>query len=336
VIKRSRYITWDMDTNSQIKRGRIALLFVILAFGCKLVSADEQLAPADITVIPLASATPTIAPSFTPAQSPSPTPEPDIVFAVIGDYGTGVQKEEQLADLVKSWQPDFIITTGDNNYPLGSEKTIDANIGQFYHEFIYPYEGSYGKGADQNRFFPTLGNHDWETTNANPYLDYFTLPGNERYYDFIWGLVHFFALDSDHREPDGVEIDSYQAEWLRERMAASSEPWKIVYMHHPPLVSAIRGSADWMRWPYDEWGATAVLAGHEHLYERLLRKGVVYFVNGLGGDTIFRFDTKFREGSIVHYNAEHGAMRVVATSHKITFQFVTLAGEVIDTYEIER
>jgi tartrate-resistant acid phosphatase type 5 len=325
-----------MDTSSHIKRGRIALLFVILAFGCKLVSAEEQLAPTDITAIPLASATPTIAPSFTPAQSPSPTPEPNIVFAVIGDYGTGDQKEEQLADLVKSWQPDFIITTGDNNYPLGSEKTIDANIGQFYHEFIYPYEGSYGKGADQNRFFPTLGNHDWETTNANPYLDYFTLPGNERYYDFIWGPVHFFALDSDPREPDGVEVDSSQADWLRERMAASSEPWKIVYMHHPPLVSAIRGSAEWMRWPYDEWGATAVLAGHEHLYERLLRNEVVYFVNGLGGDTIFRFDTKFREGSIVHYNAEHGAMRVVASPYKITFLFITQAGEIIDTYEIER
>ena len=24
-----------------------------------------------------------------------------------------------------------------------------------------------------------------------PYLDYFTLPGNERYYDFTWGPVHF-------------------------------------------------------------------------------------------------------------------------------------------------
>ena len=83
-------------------------------------------------------------------------------------------------------------------------------------------------------------------------------------------------------------------------------------------------------------GATAVLAGHEHVYERLVRNGVVYFVNGLGGDKIFKFDTKFREGSQVRYNADYGAMRVVATKNKITFQYIVRTGEVIDTYEIER
>jgi len=311
-------------------------LFVVLALGCNLVSAEVQPAPIDITVIPLASSTPTIVSSVTPTQSPSPTPEPVIVFAVIGDYGTGDQTEGEIADLVKSWRPDFIITTGDNNYAWGSAKTIDANIGQFFHEFIYPYEGNYGDGADQNRFFPTLGNHDWEETDARPYLDYFTLPGNERYYDFTWGPVHFFALNSNRREPDGAEIGSYQADWLQERMVSSTEPWKIVYMHHPPLVSALRGSAGWMRWPFDEWGASAVLAGHEHFYERLVRKGVVYFVNGLGGDTIFPFDTKFREGSAVRYNQDYGAMRVEATSHHIKFQFFTRDRKLIDTYEIER
>jgi hypothetical protein len=41
-------------------------------------------------------------------------------------------------------------------------------------------------------------------------------------------------------------------------------------------------------------------------------------------------------GSQVRFNADHGAMRVEATKHKITFQFITRTGEVIDTYEIER
>jgi hypothetical protein len=40
--------------------------------------------------------------------------------------------------LVLSWQPEFILTLGDNNYPVGSPETIDANIGQFYHAYIYP------------------------------------------------------------------------------------------------------------------------------------------------------------------------------------------------------
>jgi len=320
-----------MRSCSKINLRTALLLFVVLACGCSRVSAGVQATPVDITSTPAASVA-----SLTPPSSPESTPEPSVVFAVIGDYGMDNQAERDVAIRVKGWRPDFIITTGDNNYPSGSEETIDANIGRFFHEFISPYKGNYGDGADKNRFFPTLGNHDWKTPDVKPYLDYFTLPGNERYYDFTWGPVHFFALDSDPREPDGAEVDSQQADWLRERMAASTKPWKIVYMHEPPQSSTVRGSATWMRWPFDEWGATAVLAGHEHVYERLMRKGVAYFVNGLGGDTIYEFDTKFRGGSIVRYNRDFGAMRVVANSHKITFQFITRHGKVIDTYEIQR
>src|SRR3990172_1293347 len=68
-------------------------------------------------------------------------------FAVIGDYGSAGKAELDVANQVKSWNPDFIVTTGDNNYDSGSASTIDANIGQYYHDFIFPYTGSYGAGA---------------------------------------------------------------------------------------------------------------------------------------------------------------------------------------------
>src|ERR1043165_8430148 len=57
---------------------------------------------------------------------------PSTRFAVIGDYGSGSQNEADVANLVKSWSPQFILTTGDNNYPHGEATTIDPNIGQFY------------------------------------------------------------------------------------------------------------------------------------------------------------------------------------------------------------
>ena len=95
--------------------------------------------------------------------------------------------------------------------------------------------------------------------------------------------MHFFALDSDPREPHGRSIHSEQARWLRERLASSTATWKIVYMHHPPYSSGSHGSVEEMQWPYQEWGATAVLAGHDHVYERIVRDGFPYFVNGLGG-----------------------------------------------------
>ncbi len=284
------------------------------------------------TVFPAAEETPTP----TPTKEPSPTPTPaPLRFAVIGDFGQGEQGEADVAALVKSWQPEFIITTGDNNYPSGAAETIDQNIGQFYHEFIYPYKGSYGEGADRLRFFPILGNHDWDTNRAEAYFDYFELPGNERYYDFVWEPVHFFALSADSREPDGVSAGSIQAMWLKEVMSISSSPWKIVYMHQPPYSSGPRGPVTWMRWPFQEWGASLIMAGHDHYYERLEIDGLPVFINGLGGGPIYSFG-EIAEGSIVRFNGDYGAMLVVCDEREMTLQFITRTGEVIDTYVINK
>ena len=255
-------------------------------------------------------------------------------FAVIGDYGFAGTTELDVATEVKSWNPEFIITLGDNNYNNGASSTIDANIGQYYHGYIFPYTGSYGAGATSNQFFPCLGNHDWNTTGAIPYLNYFTLPGNERYYEFSRGNVHFFSIDSDPSEPSGTSSTSTQANWLHTALAAATETWKIVYFHHPPYSSgSTHGSTIGMRWPFQQWGATIVLAGHEHIYERLEENGFPYIVNGLGGKSLYPLGTP-TAGSLVRYNADFGAMAVEASETYILFQFITRGGVVIDSYMI--
>ncbi|MEW6241109.1 MAG: metallophosphoesterase, partial [Chloroflexota bacterium] len=267
-------------------------------------------------------------------MAPPPDASGSIRFAVIGDYGRAGSSELDVANLVKSWDPDFIITTGDNNYPDGSAATIDQNIGQYYHEFIFPYMGAYGAGAATNRFFPSLGNHDWNTTNAQPYLDYFTLPGNERYYDFVRGPVHFFVVDSDSYEPSGITSTSLQAAWLQNALAASTSPWNLVYLHHAPYSSGEHGSNTTLQWPYAAWGADAVLAGHDHTYERIFRDGIVYFVNGLGGRSIYSFGAPVT-GSQFRYNEDYGAMLVDATEVQVTFEFINRTGELIDSYVLD-
>jgi hypothetical protein len=266
---------------------------------------------------------------------PSATASPAVVFAAIGDFGSGNQSEGGVAKLVLSWQPDFIITLGDNNYPSGEANHMDEAVGQFYHTYIYPYIGSYAAGAEANRFFPSLGNHDLMSQNGKPYYDYFTLPGNERYYDFTWEPVHLFALDDIESEPDGVGVSSIQANWLKAGLAASTSTWNIVYMHYPPYSSGTHGSTDWARWPYAEWGADVVLAGHDHTYERLNENGMTYFVNGLGGMSRYDF-VSILDGSQVRYNADYGAMRVEATVDWIIFDFITQKGEVVDSYELKK
>ena len=259
-------------------------------------------------------------------------------FAVVGDFGCACQGEMDVANLIKSWNPDFVVTTGDNNYPLGEASTIDAAIGQYYHDFIYPYVGSYGAGSDINRFFATLGNHDWgdgyiQPATVQPHLDYFTLPNNERYYDFTWGPADVYVIDSDDHEPDGTSSGSVQGAWLQSRLAASSSPWKLVFFHHPPYSSGSHGSTTYMQWPFEAWGATAVLNGHDHIYERVDKGNFPYFVNGLGGASRDSAHNPVPD-SQVRYFADYGAMLVDANTDSITFQFFTRTGVLIDTYTI--
>lgn len=262
-----------------------------------------------------------------------------ITVGVIGDFGSDNIPTRQVAKLVKSWQPHFVLTLGDNNYPVGSAATIDRHIGQFYHEFIGGYQGRYGAGSLTNRFFPCLGNHDWATPKAQPYLDYFTLPGNERYYAFTRGAVEFFCLDSDKNEPDGTSPDSPQGQWLQQQLTNSTATWKLVYFHHAPLSSgAIHGTHTKetlrMNWPFHRWGADAVLAGHDHVYERIHTNGIVYFVNGLGGDSKDKFHTTPVAGSVVRYSTDYGAMRIDASTNYMLFRFFSRHGQQIDSLRL--
>lgn len=311
-----------------------------------------QIAPQAPTLRPLVTFTPNPAPTLTatlpnptlslgPTLTATPTPtvtitnlpivifEPtatptSFTFAVIGDYGSAGPAEAGVAALVHSWQPALIITVGDNNYPYGEASTIATNIGDYYGDYI-----------TAGRFFPSLGNHDWANPEgADPYLAYFELPGNERYYDFTAGPVHFFAVDSDWNEPDGNSADSVQGAWLQQGLAAADEPWKIVYFHFPPYSSGYHGSTPIMQWPFAEWGAAIVLSGHDHTYERLAVNGFPYIVNGLGGyPARYSFDNLLPH-SLVRFNDDYGAMLVTASPQAITFQFFTQFNQLIDSFTL--
>jgi hypothetical protein len=255
-------------------------------------------------------------------------------FAAIGDYGMANTAEGRVADLVKGWNPDFIITLGDNNYPIGALDTIQANIGDYYGSYIT---------ADlaTNRLWPSLGNHDWYTDGAAPYLSYFTLPGNERYYDLVRGPVHLFAIDSEtvnpgnplQGEPDGVTATSIQGVDMLARINNSTACWQLPYFHHPPYSSGAHGSSLNLRWPFQDGQgaeADAVLSGHEHDYERLVVNGLPYIVNGSGGADLRAFGTPIA-GSMVRYAAKHGAMLLTATQTTLAIAFISVDGEVIDT-----
>src|SRR5438067_20338 len=82
------------------------------------------------------------------------------------------------------------------------------------------------------------------------------------------------AVDAtDSHEPDGYATTSKQGQWLQAQLPASTAPWKVVYSPHPPYSSGYFGNTPVMQWPFQQWGATAVLSGSDHDYERIVLNG---------------------------------------------------------------
>ncbi|MET0591586.1 MAG: metallophosphoesterase [Polyangiaceae bacterium] len=253
-----------------------------------------------------------------------------VQFAVIGDYGNATTNEARVSNLVHSWDIDFVLTTGDNNY-TGNTDGVDGVIGRYYADFIGNYWGAYGPGSRTTRFWPSPGNHDWDVASLTAYTDYFTLPGNERYYDVDLGLVHLFAVDSDPREPDGTSADSVQGRWLQARLASSDACFNVVYFHHPAYSSSSHGSSLDMRWPFEAWGADVVFAGHDHVYERFEIGTIPYFTVGLGGGPPYPFVTTLPE-TRHQYNADFGALRVDANRRGIRYEFFDANGTLVESF----
>lgn len=274
--------------------------------------------------------------------------ERPLVFAMVGDYGMDNQSQADVVALMKSWEPEFIVTVGDNQYlgsPSGSAAFVDQIIGQYFRMFIHPYIGSYPLGAgevdaDENRLFTAMGNHDLDTLAGAPLTDYLALPGNERYYEFIRGHAHFFILNSGLLsngttvvEPDGITFDSAQGEWLTAAMAASTARWKFAVVHQPPYTSGGgHGPTLVWRWPQFS-GLDALFSGHNHVYERLDVDGLTAIVIGNGGTSLRPFGTIVPE-SVLRYNSDYGAIRAEITRNTAKFQHITRTGLLIDEWTL--
>jgi hypothetical protein len=260
-------------------------------------------------------------------------------FAVIGDYGSRNSDELAVANLVKSLHPGFIITVGDNYQPrsslthrqlVESISYFEICVGAYYDEYL----------RDGN-FYPTIGNHDREHARDYGfiyYTTYFNNPsqssGNERYYDFVRGPVHFYSLNSNTNEPDGTKKGSIQHTWFKNQISKSTSTWNIVYFHHSPYTSNENEGIAPIRWKFEDYGVDAVLSGHNHYYERLIVNGIPYFVNGAGGGHLSDFGV-IDERSIARVK-QHGAMKVTANQTSINFKFINVYGKVLDEYTIVR
>jgi hypothetical protein len=233
-------------------------------------SGVDGLAPSSVYCYSVADATGAITRPTGFRTAPSADSTAPLRFLAFGDSGGGGSDQYALLEQMFTVPFEMMLHTGDIAYDNGSIAQYEVNV-----------FGVYEKLFRSIPFFPAAGNHDYETLQGAPFRSVFDLPGEERWYSYDYGRVHFVALDTEA---------SYktQAAWLDEDLAATTQPWKIVYLHRPPYSSGEHGSDTSLRTALapvlERHGVQLVLAGHDHNYERIApQKGTHYVVTGGGG-----------------------------------------------------
>ena len=248
-----------------------------------------------------------------------PVKDGSVRFAIIGDTGSGTDKQHQIANMMVEYRKifpfEFVLMMGDNLY--GGESSKD---------YAQKFEGVYKVLLDAKlKFYAALGNHD--EPNQRLYQN-FNMDGKE-YYSFKKGKVTFYALNSNY-------MDKKQVDWLEDQLSKNNTDWKICFFHHPPYSSGkAHGSDQQLREVVEpifvKHGVNVVFAGHEHFYERLKpQKGIHYFISGAGGK-LRTGDVKTSQISAKSFDQDMSFMLIEIVDDKMYFQVISRTGKTVDS-----
>jgi len=273
--------------------------------------------------------TPLPTPTPSPAQTPPPlSPGSGDVLVGAGDIAScGLAGDTATAKLI-SGIAGTVFTAGDNAYETGST----AN-------FRDCYAPTWGAFAD--RTYPTAGNHEYETTGAAGYFNYFggrAGPAGKGWYAYDMGSWRIYALNSNCFVV-GCDVGGEQEQWLRADLGANPRECVLAYWHHPRFSSGQHGNdaevaAIWNA--LYEAGAEVVVNGHDHNYERFRpqtpaavaddARGIRQFVVGTGGASLRSFGT-VKANSQIRNSSTLGVLKLTLGLSSYSWQFVPVAGK---------
>jgi predicted phosphodiesterase len=242
---------------------------------------------------PVGPVLPTTTPTVTPAAA-----GPALIFAVAGDSRGHPEIYRKVLDAVTADGSAFLVHTGD---------LVNEGREELWQEFQQVMAGF------SLPFYPVPGNHDGLGGKIDGYLQYSGAPA--AHYSFDRGPVHFTLADSHNGGVDAAELA-----WLRDDLAATAQPLKMVFLHHPAFdpdgtdhIMAY-GNQQFMDL-MAEMQVDYVFAGHIHAYARAERDGVVYIYTGGAGAPLYAAD---------HPQAFYHYLRVTVQGNEVTIDVVKI------------
>lgn len=251
-------------------------------------------------------------------------PVPPVVVLAAGDVAQCSVPGAAATATLLDHTPGTILALGDLAYPRGSAK-----------DFERCYEPTWGRF--KHRTLPAPGNHEYLTPDAQGYFDYFESRAGEPgkgYYSLDMDGWHIISLNSNIDAGPG----SPQLEWLKADLAASRQACILAFWHHPRFSSGPHLNNKEMAPIWEtlyEAGATLVLAGHDHDYERFApldgqgrpdeTRGIRSFVVGTGGGRLYNIS--FRSAASEVWNGSTwGVLKLDLYPGRYTWTFLPAAG----------
>jgi hypothetical protein len=224
---------------------------------------------------------------------------------------------------------------------LGDEQYDDGTLAKFQQVYDTTW------GAANNLGHQGVGNHEYLTSGAKGFFDYFdgigqlggpAGPRGKGYYSFDVGTWHIVALNSNCAQVS-CATGSTQEKWLKADLAAHPTKCTLAYWHHPRFSSGIVGNTTAVSPLLTDLynaGADVVLTGHDHEYERFAPqtpaavadsvRGVQEFVVGTGGKSQKPFNAA-KANSVVRHTGTYGVLRLTLHPSNYDFRFIPEAGQ---------
>jgi acid phosphatase type 7 len=238
---------------------------------------------------------------------------------------SGAEATAKLLDQI----PGTVMAVGDLAYPDGTKENFEC------------YDRTWGRQKARTR--PAPGNHEFHSSAATPYFDYFGAvagsPG-DGYYSYELGAWHIVVLNSECLDVGGCGPGSRQEKWLRADLAAHRVACTLAYWHKPLFSSGGAHGNDLEVAPlwqalYDA-GADVVIGGHDHNYERFALQtpqgdldaahGIREFVVGTGGKNLRPFGT-VKANSEVRINEAFGVLKLTLHPTSYDWNFISQEGK---------
>jgi hypothetical protein len=237
-----------------------------------------------------------------------------------GDISSCTQSNDEATAKLLDNIPGTVFTVGDNVYPDGT-----------YSQFVNCYGPTWGRHKDRTK--PIPGNHDYHTSGAAGYFQYFNNP--TAYYAYTLGTWRIYALNSEI----DLSATGPQAAWLKNDLAVHPSLCVLAYWHKPRWSSgSVHGNDPDLQalWQilYDA-KAELVISGHDHIYERFAEMnasgspaspGLREIIAGTGGASLYGFGA-ILPASQVHSNSSFGVLKLTLHATSYDWNFVPVAGK---------